>query len=77
MNTLNRSLNRAGIALAAIAAMVGAGCSSQQLYGVGQGWQRQECNKISDTQERSRCMASSSTSYDRYKRDSEAAKAGK
>jgi hypothetical protein len=52
-------------------------CSSQQAYGAGQAWQRQECNKINDTQDRARCMASASTSYDDYKRQSEAAKATK
>lgn len=60
--------------------LVGAGlpaCSSQALYGTGQAWQRQECNKIVDSQERGRCMASASTSYDEYKRQSEAAKGTK
>ena len=52
-------------------------CSSQQLYGAGQAWQHQECNKINDTQERGRCMASASTSYEEYKRQAEAAKATK
>ena len=47
-------------------------CSSQQAYGVGQAWQRSECFKISDAQERSRCLASASTSYDDYKRQAEA-----
>ena len=49
-------------------------CSSQLAYGTGQAWQRQECNKINDAQERSRCMASASTSYEDYKRQAEAAK---
>ncbi len=49
----------------------------QQVYGAGQAWQRQECNRINDTEQRSRCMASSSTSYDEYKRQVEDAKAGK
>lgn len=49
-------------------------CSSQQVYAAGQGWQRNECFKISDTQERSRCLASASTSYDEYKRQAEAGK---
>ncbi len=47
-------------------------CSTQQLYGAGQAWQRQECNRIQDAQERSRCMASTQTSYEDYKRQSEA-----
>lgn len=50
------------------------GCSSQQIYGAGQAWQRQECNKIADAQERGRCMASASSSYEEYKRQAEAAK---
>ncbi len=53
------------------------GCSSQQLYGVGQSWQRQECNRINDTQDRNRCMASANTSHDDYTRQAESAKSGK
>ena len=49
-------------------------CSSQQVYGVGQAWQRNECYKIVDAQEHGRCMASTSMSYDEYKRRIEAAK---
>jgi hypothetical protein len=52
-------------------------CSSQQLYGVGQEWKKNECNKIIDMQERNRCMSSTKTSYEEYKRQSEAAKGGK
>ncbi|AGX86828.1 hypothetical protein Cenrod_0721 [Candidatus Symbiobacter mobilis CR] len=47
-------------------------CTSQQLYGVGQSWQRNECLKIADQQERSRCLSSASTSYEQYKRESQA-----
>jgi hypothetical protein len=49
-------------------------CSTQQAYGVGQAWQRNECHKIIDTQEHARCVASTSMSYDEYKRRTEAAK---
>lgn len=59
---------------AGFAALVLSACSSQQFYGVGQEWQRTECRKINDTQERQRCMASANTSYDDYKRQSDAAK---
>ena len=52
-------------------------CSSQQLYGVGQEWQKNECNKIIDMPERNRCMGSTKTSYEDYKRQSEAAKGTK
>lgn len=51
-----------------------AACSTQQAYGAAQAWQRNECHKIIDAQERSRCLASSSTSYEDYKRQSEAAR---
>jgi len=54
-----------------------AACTAQQWYGAGQGWQRLECNKIADTAERNRCMASAATSYDEYRRQSEAARAPK
>jgi len=53
------------------------GCASEQVYGAGQAWQRQECIKLMDSQERSRCMASVSMSYDEYKRQSEAMKAAR
>ncbi len=49
-------------------------CSSQQVYGMGQAWQRNECYRIVDAQEHGRCMASTSMSYDEYKRRMEAAK---
>jgi hypothetical protein len=52
-------------------------CSPQQFYGVGQVWQRNECNKVNDTQERARCNASASKSYDAYQREAEAAREGK
>ena len=53
------------------------GCSSQQVYGAGQAWQLQECSKIMDAQERSRCMSSANASYDEYKRQTETTKTGK
>lgn len=53
------------------------GCSSQQIYNSGQAWQRNECNKIIDGQERSRCLANSNTSYEDYKRQTQEAKDAK
>jgi hypothetical protein len=58
------------------AALAAAACSSQQFYGVGQAWQRNECYKINDAQERGRCLASSSRSFDAYQREAEAARQG-
>lgn len=77
MNNLYRPWRSGSLALAVALATAATGCTTQQLYGAGQAWQRQECNKINDAQERSRCMSSSSSSYDEYKRDAEAARAGK
>jgi hypothetical protein len=52
-------------------------CSSQQMYGIGQAWQRNECYKIVDAQEHGRCMASTGMSYEEYKRRIEEAKDAK
>ena len=52
-------------------------CSAQQTYGVGQGWQRAECNKLPDAEQRQRCMASAAMSFDEYQRQSSPAKGAK
>lgn len=51
-----------------------AACSSKELYQTGQGWQKQECQKLQDTAERQRCEKSAALSYERYKAEAEAAK---
>ena len=51
-----------------------AACSSQELYHVGQGWQKQECQKLADLAERQRCEKSAALSYDRYRAEADAAK---
>jgi len=51
-----------------------AACSNQQIYGVGQAWQRNECFKIDEAQERSRCLETADIPYYEYKRQSEGAK---
>ena len=55
---------------AALLAILLSSCSSQRLYAVGQGWQRNECFKIADAQERQRCLSSAATSYEQYERES-------
>ena len=67
-------LNLRTFLLSVVLVSAPAGCSSQQVYGIGQAWQRNECYKIVDAQEHARCMASTSMSYDEYKRRIEAAK---
>ena len=52
------------------------GCSSQQGYGAGQAWQRNECFKINDQQERSRCLDRASIARERYQRDASRAAEG-
>jgi predicted amidohydrolase len=49
-------------------------CTSHQVYGAGQNWQRNECNRIPDSQERSRCLDSAATSYEEYQRQRDAAR---
>jgi hypothetical protein len=61
-------------AIAAAVALITAGCSSEQVYGAAQTWQRNECYKINDAAERQRCLASNSRSYDDYQRQAEAAR---
>ena len=46
-------------------------CSGQQMYGAGQAWQRNQCFKISDAQERSRCLETANASYEQYQRKTE------
>ena len=51
-----------------------AGCTSQELYRVGQGWQKQECRKLQDREHHQRCEKSAATSYERYQAEVEATK---
>jgi hypothetical protein len=48
--------------------LLDAACSSQQTYASGQTWQRNECNKIIDMQERQRCVTKANDSYDTYQK---------
>jgi hypothetical protein len=58
-------------------ALLFAGCSSQQLYGAGQAWQRTECQRIQNAEERSRCMQSTARSHDEYQKEAAAVKGTK
>ena len=49
-------------------------CTTQALYVTGQGWQKQECLKLKDLDERRRCEKSTAISYDRYRAVADAAK---
>ena len=50
-----------------------AGCSSQQLYGAGQEYQRNKCLHIPDKTESDRCLSKLDPSYEDYKRERDAA----
>jgi positive regulator of sigma E activity len=41
-------------------------CSTQQLYTIGQQWQRNQCQKIDDRAQRTRCEDSVALSFDEY-----------
>ena len=45
-----------------------AGCSLRQAYDSMQGWQRNACSRVVDSIERERCVASTTTTYDDYRR---------
>jgi len=50
------------------------GCSSQQLYTIGQSWQRNNCNRLVDEHERTRCAANADVPYAIFKRETDESK---
>jgi hypothetical protein len=66
MARLVRGTTAGTVALAAWLAL--AGCTSQQMYAAGQGWQRTECSRMPDGADRDRCLANAERSYDAYRR---------
>ena len=61
---------RSGGLVALAMTMLGAACTTERGYVTGQSWQRQECMKLADAQDRARCMESTAMSYDEYLRAS-------
>ena len=51
---------------ACIACATMGACSQQQLYATGQQWQRNQCQKIDDRAERSRCEDGVALSFQQY-----------
>ncbi|WP_019916094.1 hypothetical protein [Methyloversatilis discipulorum] len=49
------------------------GCSSRQLYDSAASWRQQECDRIVDATERSRCLETANLEYERYRREREKA----
>lgn len=64
---------RIGVLLATVA--LASACTSQQMYGAGQGWQRNQCNRMPDADERQQCLARADATYEDYARRTGAAKA--
>ena len=58
-------------AIVAATLTVTSGCATQQLYSTGQAWQRNQCTRLVDQQERERCMANAGASYETYKKQSD------
>lgn len=52
-----------------------AGCSAQQLYRAGQGWQAQECRRLADLAEQQRCLRSGAASFEAYQAEALKARA--
>lgn len=60
------------LAIAVTVTMVTAtGCTTQQLYTTGQSWQRNQCTRLVDQQERERCLANAGASYETYNKQSD------
>ena len=58
-------------AVVTTALAVTTGCTTQQLYTTGQSWQRNQCTRLVDQQERERCQANAGASYETYKKQSD------
>ena len=54
------------------AAAAGAGCSTRHLYDNVQGWQHQQCLRVTDLIERERCRRSSARSWEQYEAERDA-----
>ena len=63
---------RAVFALSAVVAMSSlSACTTEQMYGSGQAWQRNQCSRMPDKADADRCAAQAGTTYETYKRQSE------
>lgn len=51
-----------------------AGCTSEQLYSTGQSYQRNQCLHLPDPADQQKCLSSTNTTYQDYKRETDADK---
>jgi len=47
-------------------------CTAREVYGSAQTWQRNRCNTLHDKAEFDRCVNETDTTYDSYKRQTDA-----
>ncbi len=66
--------SRARLPTAAVMLVLLGACTSQQVFGTGQEWQKQQCRQIPDTAERARCLQSAARSYEDYKTEADKAR---
>lgn len=59
------------VAAAVVTAALG-GCSPPQWYGAGQAWQRHECQRVPDVDQRQRCLQQARTPHEDYRRQADA-----
>jgi len=59
--------------LAAMLSAAAFGCTTQQAYSAGQGWQRNACDRLPDNGERQRCIERANVRYDTYRQERDAA----
>jgi hypothetical protein len=46
-------------------------CTTEQAYGTGQAWQRNQCSRLPDKTDYDRCMSRTNTDYESYRRQRE------
>jgi hypothetical protein len=60
-----------GAAIIAIVCGLFSGCTSEQIYGTGQAYQRNQCLDMPEQGERNRCLSKTNASYDDYRQSTE------
>lgn len=70
----NRQTYRTGMSLRCLIISLASGifisaCTSQQLYDGAQGARLNECTKLADNDERTRCFAEANKGYQQYRRE--------
>ena len=67
--TVMQQAKAAAASFSIFVALVTGACSSQQAYSIGQGWQRNQCDRLPERAEAQRCTERGGPSYDAYERE--------